>query len=159
MKKLLLIFVLILFSCGDTQENSSEITKPTESSTTTSTTTTTTIVEIKLPEISLNNCPSSIIEEDNYELLWSITAGDFDVDYVRISYWINGEYFSRVYYEKSQLNDKFPFPVAGEKIVYTQSLDFTDSEDYETFDVYFSISDESDSFFEIEKKCTFYFNN
>ena len=143
-------------------ESTSTTTTSVESSTTTTTSaesTTTTINEIKLPEISLNNCPSSIIEDDNYDLLWSITAGDFDVDYVRISYWINGEYFSRVYYEKSQLNDKFPFPVAGEKIVYTQSLDFTDSEDYETFDVYFSISDESDSFFEIEKKCTFYFNN
>ena len=143
-------------------ESTTTTTASTESTTTTTASTestTTTVVEIKLPEISLNNCPSSIIEDDNYDLLWSITAGDFDVDYVRISYWINGEYFSRVYYEKSQLNDTFPFPVAGEKIVYTQSLDFTDSEDYETLDVYFSISDESDSFFEIEKKCTFYFNN
>ena len=174
-----LIFILLFFvSCSNSSEELPESVEPinttasTESTTTTtasteSTTTTTastestttTVVEIKLPEISLNNCPSSIIEDDNYDLLWSITAGDFDVDYVRISYWINGEYFSRVYYEKSQLNDTFPFPVAGEKIVYTQSLDFTDSEDYETLDVYFSISDESDSFFEIEKKCTFYFNN
>ena len=79
-------------------ESSTTTTAPAESSTTTtapapSTTTTapaesstTTTIEIKLPEISINNCPSSIIEEDNYELLWSITAGDFDVDYVRISY-------------------------------------------------------------------------
>ena len=164
-----LIFILLFFvSCSNSSEELPESVEPinttasTESTTTTTASTestTTTVVEIKLPEISLNNCPSSIIEDDNYDLLWSITAGDFDVDYVRISYWINGEYFSRVYYEKSQLNDTFPFPVAGEKIVYTQSLDFTDSEDYETLDVYFSISDESDSFFEIEKKCTFYFNN
>ena len=164
-----LIFILLFFvSCSNSSEELTESVEPinttasTESTTTTTASTestTTTVVEIKLPEISLNNCPSSIIEDDNYDLLWSITAGDFDVDYVRISYWINGEYFSRVYYEKSQLNDTFPFPVAGEKIVYTQSLDFTDSEDYETLDVYFSISDESDSFFEIEKKCTFYFNN
>tara|TARA_Y100000591_G_scaffold330296_1_gene360994 strand:+ start:71 stop:1234 length:1164 start_codon:yes stop_codon:yes gene_type:complete len=115
--------------------------------------------EIKLPEISISNCPDSNIDQDSYELLWSITAGSFDVDYVRISYWINGEYFSRVYYEKSQLNDTFPFPVAGEKIVYSQSLDFNDSDDYETLEVFFSISDESESFFEIEEKCTFYFNN
>ena len=164
-----LIFILLFFvSCSNSSEELPESVEPinttasTESTTTTTASTestTTTVVEIKLPEISLNNCPSSIIEDDNYDLLWSITAGDFDVDYVRISYWINGEYFSRVYYEKSQLNDTFPFPVTGEKIVYTQSLDFTDSEDYETLDVYFSISDESDSFFEIEKKCTFYFNN
>ena len=178
-----IIFLLLLFvSCSNSSEDMLEIVESTDSrpitdeqieknitpdssttttadSTTTTTrtsdSTTTTTLKIKQPEISFNNCPSSIIEEDNYELLWSITAGDFDVDYVRISYWINGEYFSRVYYEKSQLNDTFPFPVAGEKIVYTQSLDFTDSEDYETLDVYFSISDESDSFFEIEKKCTF----
>ena len=115
--------------------------------------------EIKLPEISISNCPDSNIDQDSYELLWSITAGSFDVDYVRISYWINGEYFSRVYYEKSQLNDTFPFPVAGEKIVYSQSLDFNDSDGYETLEVFFSISDESESFFEIEEKCTFYFNN
>ena len=113
--------------------------------------------EIKLPEISISNCPDSNIDQDSYELLWSITAGSFDVDYVRISYWINGEYFSRVYYEKSQLNDTFPFPVAGEKIVYSQSLDFNDSDGYETLEVFFSISDESESFFEIEEKCTFYF--
>ena len=115
--------------------------------------------EIKLPEISITNCPDSNIDQDSYELLWSITAGNFDVDYVRISYWINGEYFSRVYYEKSQLNDTFPFPVADEKIVYSQSLDFNDSDGYETLEVVFSISDESESFFEIEEKCTFYFNN
>ena len=115
--------------------------------------------EIKLPVISISNCPDSNIDQDSYELLWSITAGNFDVDYVRISYWINGEYFSRVYYEKSQLNDTFPFPVAGEKIVYSQSLDFNDSDGYETLEVFFSISDESESFFEIEEKCTFYFNN
>ena len=174
-----LIFLLLFFvSCSNSSEEISEPVEPIETtasvestttttasaeSTTTTTasaeSTTTTIVEIKLPEISLNNCPSSIIEDDNYDLLWSITAGDFDVDYVRISYWINGEYFSRVYYEKSQLNDTFPFPVAEEKIVYTQNLDFTDIEDYETLDVYFSISDESDSFSEIEKKCSFLFNN
>jgi hypothetical protein len=145
-------------------------TTPGESTTTTTTSTTmttttpgesttTTTVKIRLPEISISNCPTSIIEEDNYDLLWSITAGDFDVDYVRISYWINSEYFSRVYYEKSQLNESFLFPVAGEKVEYLQSLDFTDSDDYETLEVYFSISDESDSFFEIEKRCTFYFNN
>ena len=77
---------------------------------------------------------------------------------MRISYWINGEYFSRVYYEKSELSSTFPFPVAGEKIVYTQSLDFTDSEDYETLEVYFSISDESDSFLKL-RRSVLYFNN
>ena len=138
----------------------------TSSTTTTSTTlassTTSTTVnaeDITLPTVTVTNCPTTEVNVETYELSYEITAGDYDVDYLRISYWKNDDYYSRVYFDKSMQGETFPFPTALETKVYSQKITDDEKDAIIKYDVYFSISDESDAFFEIETVCTFSFNN
>ncbi len=138
----------------------------TSSTTTTSTTvapsTTSTTVnaeDITLPTVTVTNCPTTEVNVETYELSYEITAGDYDVDYLRISYWKNDDYYSRVYFDKTMHGETFPFPTALETKVYAQKITDNEKDAVIKYDVYFSISDESDAFFEIETVCTFSFNN
>ena len=138
----------------------------TSSTTTTSTTlassTTSTTVnaeDITLPTVTVTNCPTTEVNVETYELSYEITAGDYDVDYLRISYWKNDDYYSRVYFDKTMQGETFPFPTALETKVYSQKITDDEKDAIIKYDVYFSISDESDAFFEIETVCTFSFNN
>jgi hypothetical protein len=80
------------------------------------------------------------------------------VNYLRISYWKNDEYDGRVYFD-NEMGANFPFPTAFETKQYGQTITDEDKDALITYDVYFSISDESGAFFEIEIVCTFTFNN
>ena len=51
--------------------------------------------------------------------------------------------------------DRFPFPKAFETKQYAQTITDEDKDTLITYDVYFSISDESGAFFEIDMVCTF----
>tara|TARA_Y100000591_G_scaffold180766_1_gene156096 strand:+ start:126 stop:1538 length:1413 start_codon:yes stop_codon:yes gene_type:complete len=139
------------------------------STTTSSTTTTTTLAQsttsttvnvenITLPKIVVTNCPSEEVTTESVELNYEISAGTYDVNYLRISYWKNEEYDGRVYFD-NEMDANFPFPTAFETKQYAQTITDEDRDTLITFDVYFSISDESGTFFEIEIVCTFTFNN
>ena len=80
------------------------------------------------------------------------------MNYLRISYWKNEEYDGRVYFD-NEMGANFPFPTAFETKQYAQTITDEDKDALITYDVYFSISDESGAFFEIEIDCTFTFNN
>ena len=100
MKKILLIFVLILISCSDTQEDSTEIIKPIESSTTiptttTSTTTTTlgttTTTNIKdfLSEVSITCEPDSSSDEEYLTFKFEVKAGTNELTVLNIVSWFD----------------------------------------------------------------------
>jgi hypothetical protein len=137
----------------------------TSSTTTTSTTlapsttsTTVNVEDITLPTIIVTNCPSGEVTTESVELNYEISAGTYDVNYLRISYWKNEEYDGRVYFD-NEMGANFLFPTAFETKQYAQTITDEDKEALITYDVYFSISDESGAFFEIEIVCTFTFNN
>jgi len=143
----------------------STISTTTSSTTSTSTTavpsttsTTVNIEDIKLPTIVVTNCPSEEVTTESVELNYEISAGTYDVNYLRISYWKNEEYDGRVYFD-NEMGANFPFPTAFETKQYAQTITDEDKDALITYDVYFSISDESGAFFEIEIVCTFTFNN
>ncbi len=100
MKKILLIFVLILISCSDIQEDSTEISKPTEPSTTiptttTSTTTTTlgttTTTNIKdfLSEVSITCEPDSSSDEEYLTFKFEVKAGTNELTVLNIVSWFD----------------------------------------------------------------------
>ena len=137
----------------------------TSSTTTTSTTlapsttsTTVNVEDITLPTIVVTNCPSEEVSTESVELNFEISAGTYDVNYLRISYWKNEEYDGRVYFD-NEMGANFPFPMASETKQYAQTITDEDKDTLIIYDVYFSISDESGAFFEIEIVCTFTFNN
>ncbi len=135
---------------------------PSTTSTTVPPSTTSTTVnseDITLPTVNVTNCPTTEVNVETYQLNYEITAGDYDVDYLRISYWKNDDYYSRVYFDKTMYGETFPFPTALETKVYTQKISDNEKDTVIKYDVYFSISDESDTFFEIDTVCTFSFNN
>ena len=143
----------------------STISTTASSTTTTSTTavpsttsTTLNIEDITLPTIVVTNCPSEEVTTPSVELNYEISAGTYDVNYLRISYWKNEEYDGRVYFD-NEMGANFPFPTAFETKQYAQTITDEDKDALITYDVYFSISDESGAFFEIEIVCTFTFNN
>ena len=150
-----------------TQDSTTTITTSTRTSSTTttsttvalSTTSTTVNVEdITLPSIVITNCPSGEVTTESVELNYEISAGTYDVNYLRISFWKNEEYDGRVYFD-NEMKSSFPFPKAFETKQYAQTITDEDKDRLITYDVYFSISDESGAFFEIDIVCTFTFNN
>ena len=146
----------------DTTTTSTTSTTTSSTSTTVAPSTTSTTVnveDIALPTVTVTNCPTTEVNVETYELSYEITAGDYDVDYLRISYWKNDDYYSRVYFDKTMQGETFPFPTALETKVYSQKITDDEKDAIIKYDVYFSISDESDAFFEIETVCTFSFNN
>ena len=145
-----------------TSTTSTTTSSTTSTSTTVASPTTSTTVnaeDIALPTVTVTNCPTTEVNVETYELSYEITAGDYDVDYLRISYWKNDDYYSRVYFDKTMQGETFPFPTALETKVYSQKITDDEKDAIIKYDVYFSISDESDAFFEIETVCTFSFNN
>ena len=153
-----------------TKAQDSTTTSTTSTTTSSTTSTSTTVVssttsttvnaeDITLPTVTVTNCPTTEVNVETYELSYEITAGDYDVDYLRISYWKNDDYYSRVYFDKTMQGETFPFPTALETKVYSQKITDDEKDAIIKYDVYFSISDESDAFFEIETVCTFSFNN
>ncbi len=113
--------------------------------------------ENSAPKIIFNNCPEDEIAENNFELSWEIIAGDSDINYVFIVFNKDGEYYSRVFFEK-ELNDEiFPFPIANTSREFTQFVDNSGNKGLTTFDINFSISDEKQ--LSAENTCQIIFNN
>ena len=82
-----------------TSTTSTTTSSTTSTSTTVASSTTSTTVnaeDIAFPKVTVTNCPTTEVNVETYELSYEITAGDYDVDYLRISYWKNDDYYSRV---------------------------------------------------------------
>ena len=121
-------------STSTTTAKAKDTTTTTTSTTTSSTTSTSTTVassttsttvnaeDIAFPKVTVTNCPTTEVNVETYELSYEITAGDYDVDYLRISYWKNDDYYSRVYFDKTMQGETFPFPTALETKVYLQKI-------------------------------------
>lgn len=177
MKKFILLLLFVSFCGGTTEETlppieittTSSTVSTTSSTTTTTSSTTTTVPEtttttvniedVILPTIVFTNCPDKEITTESFELIFQVTAGNFDVNYLRYSRWKNGEYDGRVYFEKSNTAVTFEFPSAEETNEYNVQITDEDKDQLISYEIFISISDESNAYFEIEESCKFTFNN
>ena len=181
MKKLL-IFIFLLISCSsnvdsteifDTSPTIEVVTNTTilPPSTTTQvseTTTTTTTLNIPdsasyavAPTISIYNCPEEVVSVQEFEVSWEMFAGSYDIDYFRMSIWKNGDYLSRVFYEKETLPEAFPYPLASTSRPMTVIIinEFEEGDgDTNTYVVYLTVSDSEFPFGE-EISCSITFQN
>ena len=113
--------------------------------------------ENSAPKIIFNNCPEDEVVENNFELSWEIIAGDSDINYVFIVLNKDGEYYSRVFFEK-ELNDEiFPFPKANTNREFKQFVENNEKKGLTIFDINFSISDEEQR--SVDNTCQITFNN
>ena len=177
MKKFIVLLLFVSF-CGGTIEEtlppiettttSSTVSTTTSTTTTTSSTTTTfpetttttvNIEDVILPTVTFPNCPEDQVTDSEFQLIFEVTAGNYGVDYLRFSRWKNGEYESRAYFEKANPNSTFDFPLAEEVKQYSVLIENDDKTQLVTYELFVSISDESNAFFEIEERCKIVFNN
>ena len=172
MKKLI-IFVVVLISCT----SDTETIEITETSTTnininntTTSTTSTTSTTVKLPDtatfatppsIIIYNCPEEVVSMQEFEVSWEMFAGSSDIDYFRMSIWKNGDYLSRVFYEKETLPEAFPYPLANTSRPMTVTIinEFEEGDgETNTYVVYLTVSD-SEFPFGDEIPCSVTFQN
>lgn len=107
------------------------------------------------PDIVFSNCPEAPIDVKVYNLKWGILSGNADIDYLRIALWKNGEYYSRVYFEKENHSDIFSFPVANTETYYEQPVTRPNEEGEIIMEVFFAIDDEYGN--ATEKSCVITF--
>ena len=106
------------------------------------------------PEIVFYNCPQEVISEESFTLSWGIISGNSDINYLRIATWKNDEYLTRVYFEKENVPDSFPFPDANTSTSYEQLITNSDGEN-NIYEIYFAVSDELNN--DIEQSCVIEF--
>jgi len=176
MRKLIVLLLFVSFCGGTTEETVPPIETTTTSSTTSTTTSTTTtssttttvpetttttvnIEDVILPTVTFPNCPEDQVTESEFQLIFEVTAGNYGVDYLRYSRWKNGEYESRAYFEKANPSSSFDFPLAEEVKQYSVLIENDDTTQLVTYELFVSVSDESNAFFEIEERCKIVFNN
>jgi len=94
------------------------------------------------PNIVFENCPELPIDEKEYNLRWGIVSGNADIDYLRIAFWKNGEYYTRVYFEKENHSDIFPFPLAKTETYFEQPVVKPEEEGEIVIEVFFTIRDD-----------------
>lgn len=107
------------------------------------------------PDVVFLNCPETPIDVKVYNLKWGILSGNADIDYLRIAFWKNGEYDTRVYFEKENHSDIFPFPVANTETYYEQPITRPNEEGEIIMEVFFAIDDEYGN--ATEKSCVITF--
>ena len=137
---------------------------------TTTSTTSTTSTTVKLPDtatfatppsIIIYNCPEEVVSMQEFEVSWEMYAGSSDIDYFRMSIWKNGDYLSRVFYEKETLPEAFPYPLANTSRPMTVTIinEFEEGDgDTNTYVVYLTVSD-SEFPFGDEIPCSITFQN
>ena len=94
------------------------------------------------PEILFDNCTGDLIKDETYLLTWEIVAGNSDIDYVFIVFEKDGEYYTRVYFEKEYHSDSFLFPLADTRTKFDQSIDNSEYSGQTTYIVSFEVTDE-----------------
>ena len=113
------------------------------------------------PTISIYNCPEDAVSMQEFEVSWEMFAGSYDIDYFRMSIWKNGDYLSRVFYEKETLPEAFPYPLANTSRPMTVTIinEFEEGDgDTNTYVVYLTVSD-SEFPFGDEIPCSITFQN
>ena len=113
------------------------------------------------PTISIYNCPEDVVSMQEFEVSWEMFAGSSDIDYFRMSIWKNGDYLSRVFYEKETLPEAFPYPLANTSRPMTVTIinEFEEGDgDTNTYVVYLTVSD-SEFPFGDEIPCSITFQN
>ena len=165
MKKYSSLLLILLISCSGfnqvDEESISEdfistITQFNGITTTTTTvpeTTTTTPTEYIGEEIisdlklEILNCPSDKVDieiGEDFEIKFSVQAGDFDVTSIFYYFELNGEYYSRLPLDKENHSEYFDFPTAN---AITYSSTFVEKlAEGDSYLVSIDVSDE-DSFF------------
>jgi hypothetical protein len=96
------------------------------------------------PTISIYNCPEDVVSMQEFEVSWEMFAGSSDIDYFRMSIWKNGDYLSRVFYEKETLPEAFPYPLANTSRPMTVTIinEFEEGDgETNTYVVYLTVSD------------------
>ena len=169
MKKYSSLLLILLISCsGSNQVDEESIaeefisTTPQFNGITTTTikieeTTTTTTANIITEEIISNlkleilNCPSDKVNieiGEDFEIKFSVQAGDFDVTSIFYYFELNGEYYSRLPLDKESHSEYFDFPTANditysstyvEKLAegdyYLVSIDVIDGDLFSSYDL------------------------
>jgi hypothetical protein len=107
------------------------------------------------PQVLINNCPEQTITESSYDVSWSIISGNADIDYLFIGYYKNGEYDTRVFFEKDQNPDAFPYPLANTTNIYSTPVENTGDTGITTQEILIQISDEYKNYAEASCIITF----
>lgn len=113
------------------------------------------VIDAIPPKVSILNCPEETITEDSYEVFWEIESGNADIDYLFIGYNKNGEYETRVYFEKENVPDAFPYPLSNTTTGFSTPVENTGDEGVTTRDITIIISDEYNNDAEINCRITF----
>ena len=168
--KLITLLLLISFCGGSAEplpapvEEEIIVTTPTSSTSSTSSTTTTVpetttttpteyIGEEIISDLKLEilNCPSDKVDieiGEDFEIKFSVQAGDFDVTSIFYYFELNGEYYSRLPLDKENHSEYFDFPTAKditysstyvEKLAegdyYLVSIDVIDGDLFSSYDL------------------------
>ena len=107
------------------------------------------------PQVLIDNCPEQTITESSYDVSWSIISGNADIDYLFIGYYKNGEYDTRVFFEKDQNPDAFPYPLANTTNIYSTPVENTGDTGITTQEILIQISDEYKNYAEASCIITF----
>ena len=168
MKKYSSLLLILLISCsGSNQVDEESVAEEFISTTTqfngittttikieeTTTTTANIITEEIISDIKLEilNCPSDKVEieiGEDFEIKFSVQAGDFDVTSIFYYFELNGEYYSRLPLDKENHSEYFDFPTANditysstyvEKLAegdsYLVSIDVIDEDLFSSYDL------------------------
>ena len=169
MKKYLSLLLILLISCSGSNQGAEEsITEDFISTTTqfkgittttikieetTTTTPTEYIGEEIISDLKLEilNCPSDKVDieiGEDFEIKFSVQAGDFDVTSIFYYFELNGEYYSRLPLDKENHSEYFDFPTAKditysstyvEKLAegdyYLVSIDVIDGDLFSSYDL------------------------
>jgi len=168
-KKYLSLLLILLISCSGSNQGAEEsITEDFISTTTqfkgittttikieetTTTTPTEYIGEEIISDLKLEilNCPSDKVDieiGEDFEIKFSVQAGDFDVTSIFYYFELNGEYYSRLPLDKENHSEYFDFPTAKditysstyvEKLAegdyYLVSIDVIDGDLFSSYDL------------------------
>ena len=170
MKKYSSLLLILLISCSGfnqvdeesisedfistiTQFNGITTTTTTVPETTTTTTPTEYIGEEIISDLKLEilNCPSDKVDieiGEDFEIKFSVQAGDFDVTSIFYYFELNGEYYSRLPLDRENHSEYFDFPTAKditysstyvEKLAegdyYLVSIDVIDGDLFSSYDL------------------------
>ena len=100
------------------------------------------VIDAVPPKVRILNCPEETITDDSYEVDWEIESGNADINYLFIGYNKNGEYETRVYFEKENVPDAFPYPLSNTTTQFSTPVENTGDEGITTKDITIIVSDE-----------------
>ena len=100
------------------------------------------VIDAIPPKVRILNCPEQTIIEDSFEVDWEIESGNADINYLFIGYNKNGEYETRVYFEKDNVPDAFPYPLSNTTTQFSTPVENTGGDGVTTKDITIIVSDE-----------------